>query len=106
MKRNVQLIHDLPLTNIKVNTVFQLIWLYTSNTAYRHSIPLTFLSGLGFLRDRGKSQFLSVVSKTLSIVQRSAYCETESIINCHVGISLWVKVGKMTTETRDIILIA
>ena len=62
VKRNVQLIHNLRLTNIKVSTVSQLIWLYASNTAYTHNIPLTFLSGLGFLRDRGKSQFLSVVS--------------------------------------------
>jgi len=70
VKINVQLIHDLPLFNIKVSTVFQMIWLDASNTDYRHRIPPAFLSGLGFLRDRGKSQFLSVVSKTLSIVHR------------------------------------
>jgi len=57
VKINVQLIHDLPLTNTKISTVFQLIWLYVSNTAYRHNILLTFLSGLGFLRDRGSDSF-------------------------------------------------
>jgi len=70
VKINVQLIHDLPLTNTKVSIVFQLIWLYAINTAYRHKLPPIFLSGLGFLRDRGTSQLLSVVSKTLLIVHR------------------------------------
>lgn len=51
--------------------------------------------------------FFSVVSKTLSIVHRGQpTVKQKALLTGHVGVSLWVKAGKIATDIGDIIFIA